>query len=384
MTQATNMKRGFILAAASLFLTAPAAAAFFPKNPLATNNMNQQIKEDLSFVTPNVAEILEDACLDTASKMKRAKVPISPAICSDAEVGISYVHWPADKNSKNKNKNLSPVILVHGFDSSCLEYRRLGSKLAADGIDAYAVDILGWGFTQLEGVDDFSAAAKVEALNAFVSTVLGSNQKFVVAGASLGGAAAIELASSNTKNCEGLILIDAQGFVDGVGPMASLPPVLAQAGVAVLKSVPLRNSANQMSYFDKETFATNDALNIGRLHCLQQEKWADAMVSFMKSGGFSPSAKVPSIQAPALVLWGRQDGILDGKEFATKFVETLPNAELQWIEDCGHVPHLEKPDETAEAILNFLSTRVAGGSSNTAESNKNQGTEVFSRLFQFN
>jgi hypothetical protein len=40
-------------------------------------------------------------------------------------------------------------------------------------------------------------------------------------------------------------------------------------------------------------------------------------------------------------------------------VETLPDARLQWIEECGHVPHLEKPEETAEAIFAFLSSEVA-------------------------
>ena len=38
----------------------------------------------------------------------------------------------------------------------------------------------------------------------------------------------------------------------------------------------------------------------------------------MQSGGFSPSSKVATITSPALVLWGRDDGILDGDEFANK------------------------------------------------------------------
>jgi hypothetical protein len=38
----------------------------------------------------------------------------------------------------------------------------------------------------------------------------------------------------------------------------------------------------------------------------------------MQSGGFSPSSKVATIASPALVLWGRDDGILDGDEFANK------------------------------------------------------------------
>ena len=38
-------------------------------------------------------------------------------------------------------------------------------------------------------------------------------------------------------------------------------------------------------------------------------------------------------------------------------METLPNEknQLNWIEECGHVPHLEQPEETAKVIFNFLS-----------------------------
>jgi len=188
------------------------AAAFFATNTPTTTITT--VVTDSTFLAPDTADILEDACRDTAQRMTRVKVPVSSKICSDKAVGISYVHWPAKKTMGRK---LPPVVMLHGFDSSCLEFRRLGSGLADQGIDAYAVCILGWGFTQLDGVEDFSAAAKVEALNSWVDTIVGSSTKFCVAGASLGGAAAIELASSNT-NCEGLILIDAQGFVDGVGP----------------------------------------------------------------------------------------------------------------------------------------------------------------------
>ena len=271
---------------------------------------------DLTFSTPDTTGILEEACIEAANRMQRVAVPVSEEISPSGSVGISYIRWPAERPRVAG----PPLILIHGFDSSALEYRRLGPRLAAQGIDTYAVDILGWGFTQLEDVASFSAQSKVDALKSFVETVLGPESKFYIAGASLGGAAAIELASAKQENCAGLVLLDAQGFVDGVGPMASLPTPLAKLGVGVLKSVPLRNSANQMSYFDKETFATEEAQVIGRLHCLR-DGWTEAMVSFMQSGGFSPSSKVATIDSPALVLWGREDGILDGNEFANKVCE---------------------------------------------------------------
>ena len=84
--------------------------------------------------------------LDAASRMNRLLVPVSTDVHPDGEVGVSYIHW---KPTKQISK--IPIILVHGFDSSCLEYRRLGPKLVAQGIDTYAVDILGWGFSDLKG-----------------------------------------------------------------------------------------------------------------------------------------------------------------------------------------------------------------------------------------
>ena len=65
-----------------------------------------------------------------------------------------------------------------------------------------------------------------------------------------------------------------------------------------------------------------------------------------------------------------------------QFLETLPDARLRWIEECGHVPHLEKPDETAEAIADFLTLEVTAnsGSAQTAEG-RPQPTYIVGSLF---
>jgi pimeloyl-ACP methyl ester carboxylesterase len=66
------------------------------------------------------------------------------------------------------------------------------------------------------------------------------------------------------------------------------------------------------------------------------------------------SPSVPLVQQDTLLIWGRNDEILEPST-AFKFVEQLPKCkELKWIENCGHVPHLEQPAETASAILTFL------------------------------
>lgn len=60
-----------------------------------------------------------------------------------------------------------------------------------------------------------------------------------------------------------------------------------------------------------------DAVRIGRLH-VHREGWADANVKFMGSGGFNVSSKVPGIYTETLILWGRQDKILDPKLYAQR------------------------------------------------------------------
>ena len=126
--------------------------------------------------------------------MQRVVVPVSTGVAETGFVGVSYIHW--EGNNRASQRNTCPILLVHGFDSSSLEYRRLGPRLAEAGVDVYCVDLLGWGYTQLEDVKSFSAMAKVEALEGFWKTV-GRDRPVVVGGASLGGAAVIEFASRN-------------------------------------------------------------------------------------------------------------------------------------------------------------------------------------------
>lgn len=356
----------------SAFTNPSTKARSFIKLQASTKNVfrsrstksNNNVIDDKTFIPPNPADdfnISDPDCISAASKLRRIIVPVPTSVSTTGEVGLSYIHWPKAK-VENKNINLLPIILMHGFDSSSLEYRRLGPQLSSLGVDVYAIDLLGWGYTQLDdNIINYSAESKVKAVASFWNTI-GNNEPVAVCGASLGGAAAIEYATldsgddETTNPVKACVLLDAQGFVDGTGPVVSmLPKPLAKLGINVLKSEWLRDSANQMSYFDKDTYATEDALKVGRMHCMQ-DGWEDSLLGFMSSGGFKPKNKVPLVTQQTCIIWGRNDGILNGEEFANKFMETLPNEknQLNWIEECGHVPHLEQPKETAKVIYNFL------------------------------
>eukprot|EP00624_Nannochloropsis_granulata_P002202 evm.model.NODE_21189_length_12066_cov_21.074921.2 len=68
---------------------------------------------------------------------------------------------------------------------------------------------MGWGFSQLRGITEFSAEAKRKYLFGFWKHVL-KGKKMVLVGASLGGAAAVDFAYTYPEAVEKLVLIDAQ------------------------------------------------------------------------------------------------------------------------------------------------------------------------------
>jgi len=59
------------------------------------------------------------------------------------------------------------------------------------------------------------------------------------------------------------------------------------------------------------------------------------------------------IEIPVSLIWGRDDKITP-PEVAIEFSEELPDAELHWIEHCGHAPMMERPDEFNRVLKGFL------------------------------
>lgn len=55
------------------------------------------------------------------------------------------------------------------------------------------------------------------------------------------------------------------------------------------------------------------------------------------------------IRIPALVVWGRQDKIMPAA-YAALWRERLPDARLLMLDECGHLPHVEKSEHVLRAI----------------------------------
>ena len=57
---------------------------------------------------------------------------------------------------------------------------------------------------------------------------------------------------------------------------------------------------------------------------------------------------------PSLILWCKEDRIFHVSG-ADELHETLPISQLEILNNCGHLPMLDKPKEAADLYLDFLS-----------------------------
>ncbi len=168
----------------------------------------------------------------------------------------------------------------------------------------------------------------------------------------MGGATAIDFTLSYPEIVEKLILLDSGGLIKQPIISKFIIPPLDYFATEFLRNRKVRQSISKNAYFNPD-FANEDALVCAGLH-LNCVNWNKALISFTKSGGYGSYAdQLPKIKQPTLIIWGKNDQIL-GTKYAPKFAELIPNNKLIWIDQCGHVPHLEQPEITANHILNFI------------------------------
>ena len=63
--------------------------------------------------------------------------------------------------------------------------------------------------------------------------------------------------------------------------------------------------------------------------------------------------KLSGIDSPTLLVWGRDDEITP-PDVAEEFYKRLPQAQLHFIDRCGHAPMIERPERFNAATLRFL------------------------------
>ncbi|KAL5582170.1 hypothetical protein UlMin_014612 [Ulmus minor] len=248
-----------------------------------------------------------------------------------------------------KKSEINPVVLLHCFDSSCLEWRCGHPFLEEAGLETWAIDVLGWGFSDLERLPPCNVATKRNHLYQLWKSHV--KRPMILVGPSLGAAVAIDFAVHYPEAVKKLVLINASVYAKGTGNLAKLPKLVAYAGVSLLKSLPLRFYANTLAFKCISLATTLDWTNVGRLHCLLPW-WKDATVNFMNSGGYNVADQIKQVKQKVLIICGENDQIISYKQIMRLHCE-LPDSRLKIVPDSGHLAHVEKPIHVAKLIAEF-------------------------------
>jgi len=188
-----------------------------------------------------------------------------------------------------------------------------------------------------------------DSVGAMAARVLaGAPPRFALAGISLGGYVALEIMRRAPERVTRLALLDTTAQPEEEASAAG-NPAARDAGAAGLGQVGLLTTllVHPKRLTDRRLATILGAMaeRVGRKAFLRQQR---AIRNRPDS-----RADLAAIACPTLLICGRQDPLAP-PALHEEMAAAIPGAELRIIEECGHLPPLEQPEEVTEALRRWL------------------------------
>ncbi|MFW6120468.1 MAG: alpha/beta fold hydrolase [Petrotogales bacterium] len=263
---------------------------------------------------------------------------------------IKYIEVSKEKIAYREagEGNSEALVLVHGFLGSSYDYSRIIPSLA-ERYHIIAPDLIGFGFSTKNIKLDYSK----KSLSEFVYLTLKELgiEKFNILGHSMGGEVAINLVLNHPKSVNKLILIDSGGYIQNERRLLSNEFIGSLYLRTVFQNYLLQRSIFKLAFYDRESVEISDFKPAYSLVYNIPSKTLYKFNSDDDSGSIANEIK--TIKTPTLIIWGDKDQLID-IEHAKRFNKALLGSQLVIIKNSGHIPYIEKPNETLKAIYEFL------------------------------
>ena len=263
-----------------------------------------------------------------------------------------------------------PLVLVHDFLSSHLEWDHVRPLLSRSS-RVIALDLPGFGAS--EAPDRAKYRYTFDGFAESLTDLIGALDlgPVSVCGRGMGGAVALTLAASHPDLVDRVILVAPHvypakvRFFERLAEVPFLGPLLFKQvyGRGFLRTylgggrgAHMREAAERL-----ET-------HLGRFDAPSTRQAAyETLLAMLDTRPVV--AKVPRVQAPCLVVWGRDDPRAP-VELGRKLARELSRARLEVLES-GHSPAEDCPDDLARHILEFLDAEDAESSRSPRSSRMN-------------
>lgn len=169
---------------------------------------------------------------------------------------------------------------------------------------------------------------------------------FVLIGNSLGGHVALMYVAAHQKKVKALVLAGSSGLYEN----------------SFGGSFPRRESYDfikervEFTFYDAAT-ATKELVDEVFETVNNKERVIKTIAMAKSAIRHNMAKELPNMKIRVGLIWGKNDKITP-PDVAMEFLQLLPNADVAWIDKCGHAPMMEQPKAFNQHLKIFLDTLV--------------------------
>lgn len=259
-----------------------------------------------------------------------------------------------------------PLLLVHGFGASTDHWRKNVVGLS-DEFEVWAIDLLGFGRSAKPDWQ-YSGDLWRDQLHDFVTEVMG--QPAVLVGNSLGGYAALCVASQRPGSAAGLVLVNSAGPFTDLKATPPKPDPIREVMGSIVRSLFQQDWASYLLFqYVRQKFLIRRTLE--KVY-LDQSAVTDRLVEEIYQPSCDPGAPkvfasvfrtpqgervdvlLSQLTCPLLMLWGEADPWVNARDRGAKFRDYYPQLTEYYLQ-AGHCPHDEVPDQVNGLLRSWVS-----------------------------
>ncbi|PKL17808.1 MAG: alpha/beta hydrolase [Spirochaetae bacterium HGW-Spirochaetae-5] len=239
------------------------------------------------------------------------------------------------------------IVLVHGFGGDKNNWIMLVDALP--GYHYIIPDLPGFGESSKIESSKYDVVSQAERLEKFLNQL--AVDKFYIAGNSMGGNIAGVYSAAYAQKVKGLILVNNAGVNS---PVKSELFKSLEKGVNPL----LVNSPDDFDrllkfVFVKEPYVPSRIKGVLAERAIASRKFNDKIFSDITAAPAMLEDRFSSLTMPVLIIWGDQDRVLDVSSVQV-LEKGIKNSSSVILKECGHIPMMERPVETAGYIKKFI------------------------------
>ncbi len=264
------------------------------------------------------------------------------------ELSHGYVHYelsgPVDGDL---------VVLVHGFSVPSYIWDPTVEGLVGEGYRVLRFDLYGRGLSDRPKVE-YDLDLFVGQVKELMGKVV-PGESFHLVGLSMGGPIVAAYANENADTVKTVTLIAPEVLTVKEADIFPMNVPLVGEWIVGAYLVPIQLPQSQRDdFYRPEKFPDWEQKYVDQL---QYKGFKYAILStirnLVKMEPLAEYEKLSTLGIPALLIWGEEDKSVS-YEAIVKLMQVMPDIETFFVEEAGHIPHVEKPEIVNPQLFAFL------------------------------